>query len=1009
MNNAQSSHQLIVYSASAGSGKTYTLTRDFLRMALRDPHDAFRHLLAITFTRKATQEMKSRILSTLSQLRMLADGESESSAAAQSLAEELAQEGGLRVEEVGARAQEALIAILTDYSALRIRTIDSFFDEVLRSFALEIGYGSSYKLDLEMDTRIHRAALMLFQKLAEEGASDVFKQIQSIVGNVVSSGDKFDVLSKVEEIGKELYNYKVQAMIINESLPTHQEISEGQAALEQFIGQGEGSANSFYMEAAQLLLQDLPYFGTLSALYKQAQEIGRTSNTLLLSATQTFMQQILESGADIPFIYEKMGTKLHHYLIDEFQDTSRQQYSNLKPLIEDGLANGRESLFVGDIKQSIYKFRHCDRTILSDTVPSEFAPFYQKRVLQYNWRSTPQVVNFNNTLYKHASIRVASLLQEIIEELLGKNPDEKKKKETPDANPLAAIPDVVEQLRQLPGNIVANFEDLKQLLPEGKKRKEGGVELIQVESGQQLPSLVEQVLILCKEKGYAPNDIAVLCSRNKEVEMVANALLEHAKQHPEDAPYLKFTGAEALKITNSTLILLIIDLLKALNTPAQKAFYKRAEYQYQQLHEQQGGGAPYLPFEELFEQMQAEYTHLNLFDLVELFLSLCQPIVRDTDVPYVAMLMDMVLTYGEEHTADLFSFLQWWDNKGCKADLPRENVDDAITLITIHKSKGLEFPIVLLPYLNWNLGFPRNTSNKFLWVDVPPYFRSLTSFNLPIAPVKMVKNIRSSIFVKDYLEELSKEVIDRLNLAYVATTRAERGMMIWLEEKTGKLSSLEIPLDALLAEWLEMGPQSEDGAQLFTPIPHKEQGASDAATQQAATPLQLHASDFTRRASHNIAIRCDAARFFAQEQQRNYGSIMHEILSRIYTIDDLPEAFAALVAQGFISEHDARKEMDILLSILQTPPISSWFQKGITILNEQPILTPEGQSYRPDRVVILPEGKAIVIDYKFGQQRAEHHDQVKHYCQMLSQMGYQSIEGYLLYLCGISYNIKQVV
>lgn len=988
--------RLTVYTASAGAGKTHTLTRDFISFALRRPEDYYRHILAVTFTRKATKEMKSRIIE---EFYRLANGKSHPDAL-----NELAARTGLSKEALQHGAARALTAILTDYTSFRIKTIDSFFEDIVRSFALEIGYGTRYKIELDAALRLHRATLLLFNNLADPALRESYHRIGEIVRSEIREGNKYNILSSVEALGKELFSDIPLQLASEGRLPDNRAIDKAREALETYRASVQvkapeslSSSEKCFNLSAETLLDQLSLLGTLGDLNATMRQLGRDTNTMLLHSSQTFIKQIVDAS-DAPFIYERVGTRINHFMIDEFQDTSRLQFYNLKPLINNSLSTGHDNLLVGDVKQSIYKFRHCDRTILSKEVPVAFPDYLRSEVLPYNWRSAKQIVAFNNGLFGVLPRLVADFLRNKVNKTLGTLGEV----EVFDNKTSARLADMTDELE-------LNFRDVRQRVPEGRAF-EGGIEVVHTGKGVLgLDTIAEQILRLVEEKGYSPGDIAVLCYRNSEVANVATALLRYSKEHPEKAHLLRFTGSEALHITNSLLVCFVIDILRALNHPEVTAYAKMALFRYEEMMAQVSSSSV-LPFSELLATLGTAFLHLNLYDLTERIIMLCRPFLAATEMPYVLMLLDLVFTFTRDEVADLYSFLQWWDTKGYKTDLPQENIPDAISLLTVHKAKGLEFPIVLLPFPSWKLGFtPPRGRHSFLWVSLPEAFRKATGCKLEVAPVKRVKDLEGTVFLEDYFRELTAELIDRLNLFYVATTRPKKGLILWLpeEKKSTVPSGTDFPLEYFLMQAMKELAEGQDQAPLLCEIPHK----SEAIPQAVEVPTIVYPplpSIFCAERP-NLSIRLRGERSFEENQQIQYGAAMHEVLSSVRTIEDLPEAIKAAVDNGLLLREGAAEEETKLRSVLQHPEVAPWFAPEVTVFNEQTILSPREIHFsRPDRIVRLPNGTVVVVDYKFGHPEARYRRQIVRYCKLIRCMGFDDVEGYLLYLCGEGHKVEYV-
>lgn len=1008
--------KLTSYSASAGSGKTYTLAREFIELALKGDDDNFRHLLAITFTRKATKEMKSRIVKELS---LLATNPNNSS-----IAHELTKVLDISLDELKTKASSVLGKILVDYTAFKVKTIDSFFEEIVRNFASEIGFSMRYKVDVDDEIRLHQATLLLLSKISEHGKfSSSYNRIRSLINQEVNEGGRYRITSAVEKIGKKLFT---ENNIDDENpLPTEREIEETKCAFENYLQRYKEvvkprvkSKEKIFFASIASLLEQLTLLGTLYDIELMFTELGHETNSILLQSSQTFIKKII-ANSDTPFIYERVGTAINHYLIDEFQDTSQLQYTNLKPLLMDSLDAGNSNLVVGDVKQSIYKFRYCDRTIMRDLLKHDFGEKYTLKSLEKNWRSAPEIVAFNNALYKLLPTVVTSEVQIIIDKGLDNHRQRDKQS-------VGAISETdFFEIENLAQSIENDFGDSAQQIAV-RTSKKGGVELVRYSKNETVEDILpEKIVDLVKAKCYALGDIAILCFRNSEITTIASALLRYAQRFPEYGQYVRFTGSEALRITNSDLVGFIVDLLRTLNSKVDSNYYRLASFRYERLKKQEG---EILPFSDLVTLLRENTKHLSLYELVEQIVRLCPALLVDEEMAYLLMFLDIVFSFTKDEAADLYSFLFWWDERGYKSDLPSENERNAITLMTLHKAKGLEFPIVLLPFPTWGLGFT-STQEQLLRVEVPNLFANETGCSIRAAYVKQTRDLEKTVFIKPYYQEFVSTIIDRLNLFYVATTRAEVGMMLFLPEvekdddekdnnssnkKKDKAKSLGIkmPLDALLQRVID-GTETKHGLP-WCDIP------INIAMQKVeqASELQKPAygiSNFYKLFSEDdgkLTIRLSAHDKFYDDRAVKHGLMMHEMMSQIQRTTDLPKAIEQYLPVGVASNEERESITRLLTNVLQNPIIAPLFNDddGKTLIfPEQNILLPKEVHFsRPDRIVILPNGKVVILDYKFGLEKRTHHKQVKWYCSLIEQMGYALVEAYLLYLCNDDYKLVRV-
>lgn len=1084
--------QLNVYTASAGAGKTYTLALEYLTLALKDPEKDFRHILAMTFTNKATNEMKSRIVEVLYQLTT----EREPSPLAIALGERL----NLSLEQVIEKAQRTLRSILGDYTSFRVSTIDSFFQEVVRSFAFELNFAGNYKVEMDQDLWLHKAIVLLLHSLADEQMSDTREWVYQLAQEEINAGRSIQIDQALGNLGKQLFAEAPLAAVRDGRFPQKKEIALYRKAIDAYTENFEteryklaeaflrklheaglqtldlhGAARSpfFYYEkvlkdrhlgdqppqrckqAAEdplalfpkksahkdLLIRlweqglkdilsdtisleeergiyyrtalstrkTLNMLGTLGDINAMMMQQGRESNTLLLASTQQFIQRIIDN-ADAPFIYERLGSVLHHLMLDEFQDTARIQYENIRPLLENTLSSGNDNLIVGDVKQSIYKFRHCDRHILGSTLQKEFPDYYSHHPLQYNWRSTPEVVFFNNAIFELLPSFVETNLREELSEAT------EQLKDTPFAH---LIPNE-ESIREISNS----YTEVQQHIAPPNKDKKGGIEVYyyptkkkgekkeEASNALNLPqyNVPSVILSLIEDRHYRPEEIAILANTNKEVAALASCLITYAQEHPEKAPLLKFVSGEALNISNSAIVRFLISLLKDLSEgrTRNKALYCTALVHYEQLinNAPKESESTLLPFEQLHSACLEQLPYLSLYDLVESTIHRLQPLITPADQPYITALLDQLYLYHCDEVADLQGFLDWWEVKGVKTTLPFDDGGDAIRIMTIHKSKGLGFPLVLLPFLEWDLGTGKH-KNSYIWSVPSPLLTKEVGYQLPIVPLEMSSKLAKTLYIGDYYKEKTDAIIDRLNLFYVAMTRAKQGIVLWLPD-TSELDEKKVTFD--LSKLLGSLLQRSEVKKFITPIPDNPK--TNSGDNQAQTKPSYPFPGITPHtgSTQQIAIKRSGSQAYKENLSVRFGSAMHYILSLIATPHDIDNAIEQALNEGVLLREEKESIVKYLQKELARPEVALWFSPEVEVFNEQTILLSlQSHTYRPDRIVVTPQNEAIVIDYKFGKPLPRYHRQVQRYMQLLSKMGYASVRGYLWYFASESSQIEEVL
>ncbi len=1071
--------QLNIYRASAGSGKTYTLAREYIRLLFQNPLD-YRHILAVTFTNKATAEMRQRILQKLFELG------SEDFPKPDYL-EELRAELHFSTAEVGQRARLILGLLLHDFSRFSVSTIDSFFQQIIRSFARDAGLQMGFRTELnhqmimlqaidrvilEMDMPGHesmkRWLLDFAEKKITEGKSwnisweinslseEIFKEAyQSVAGELAEKlSDKAFMNSYLHKLHHIVNGYEQQLkqygeeglMIIQKwGLDIHSDflggsrskvrlfykLANGEAvddahmdalmnnpdswrkksdplhriqAIEGAFNDGLNRLLHLIIESrqkegrdyhtARAILKNFYALGIINDVNQKIEEVSREQNIFLLSGTNHLLTRIIQED-EAPFIYERTGTRYAHYMIDEFQDTSTLQYANFKPLIANSLAEGHSTLLVGDVKQSIYRWRNSDWTLLADQVEDNFKTFgTQGHTLDTNWRSLANVIHFNNAFFSHAS-------QALQTQLTGKIPEDLK------AEPEIAL---------IQNKITEAYHDVVQKIPTKKADDIGRVsfQFFEADNKDDFQEKATQAAITHIEtllnNGFRSSEICVLVRKRDEGIRISKALLSGTYHSQRES--LPVISNETLQLNSSPAVLFVVNHLKYLQNPDDKVLETFIRLHLQRYLNHAG--------ESVFDASQVFHDSHNtkiweahlaflssrqqmpLYDLTDELVRLLPASVREEEGLYLQSLLNSVNAFSNREPADLNLFLDEWDKTGQFDTVMVPESQEAIRVMTIHKSKGLEFRAVVMPYCNWELDSVR--LRNLLWCQP-----SKAPFNeLALVPVNYERALVESHFVNEYLEELLHQYIDNLNLIYVAFTRARESLAGFCHKKNSKelitvsdllyshLSTAHSHAETSVGEWIEeentflLGNFLEFNASY-------EDSTSDTGRHTFAT-RQLSTME-TYPMEERVEIHLESADFFdddAREKGVIYGKVMHHIFEMIETRDDLPRALKQLWFKGKI---DAREVQTISHDInrwLAHPQVQNWFDGTYKVLAEVAIL--DKTIRRPDRVMI-GSNRVLVVDYKFG--KANHHlheSQVREYMIKIKEMGYENVEGYLWYV-----------
>ena len=1052
---------LTVYKASAGSGKTFTLATEYMKLVIANP-EAYRSILAVTFTNKATEEMKLRIISQLYGLsKLLPESETYLKVIQDSL--------GMDREQIAKRAHEALYNLLHHYSYFRVETIDSFFQRVMRNLAKELELSANLKLELN-DREIERQAvdeLIEGLSIGDKLLTWILDYIKGNIGedknwNVIGKIKRFgenlskdfykanekQLRQKLEEEGfferylRQLEEVKRQAMEQVEQIAAtfFDALDENGLTMDDFSRKKQGpwgyfeklrtgacyeeyGVNSYQASAVdsvdawftkakatpqnpayhvveemlrpllefavekmpQLLRvyrsvevtkSNLSQLRLLGSIDQKIKEMNQGANRFLLSDTQPLLHALMESGAsDSSFIFEKIGTQLEHIMIDEFQDTSVTQWKNFKVLLDETMSHKESNnLIVGDVKQSIYRWRAGDWRLLND-IEREFPrPSDQLRLrsLATNYRSDRNVIEFNNQFFVYAADK-----------------EYQAQKETDESG--------AETLRQA-------YADVIQQVPESKPRQ-GYVRiklLPKEEYREAMLALTAETVDELISQGACEGDIAILIRSNEIIRDVANYFLANRPQY-------KLVSDEAFRLDTSTAVNTLVMALRLLCHQDDIVEATLSGYYHRLIMREETEESLPLPLE--YTDHKKELMSMPLYDLVERLATIFRVHELKDQSAYVCAFYDQLDNYMEDGTGTVEDFLDAWDNNLHGKTIQSDDVS-GIRLMTIHKSKGLEFAHVIMPFCDWPI-----TKSHVIWCTP-----QATPFNeLPLVPVDCSKSrLEGTIYEKGYHYERLQETVDNLNLLYVAFTRARQNLFVYGKRDVSNTRSRLIQ-DCLpdVARTLEGCKLSGMDKEKTEPIV-MEYGELDINRQRKAEKesvnvflkpvnrLTIHPDTYPLKAQFR---QSNKSRDFikgddGQSTQGEYiqlGVMLHQVFSTIQTADDVESALSQLRIDGVLNAvPDEEKLREMLQRRLQTPKVKEWFSGQWEVYNERDILTVDEQSgevktYRPDRVMANGT-EMIVVDFKFAAQRPEHVSQVKGYMELLRQMSHLTVKGYLWYV-----------
>lgn len=1117
--------QLKIYKASAGSGKTFRLAVEYMKLALTTDLN-YRHILAVTFTNKATAEMKNRIIG---ELYRLANG--HRTVYMDVLTREL-RWTSLRVQN---QAERVLKRILHDYSRFSISTIDSFFQRVIKSFNRELGINAAYNVELDEMSILEEAVDRLIHSVEED--PKLLAWLDAFASEKIREGKGWNLKRDILRLGNEIYNETFKSL--NEELYAklndrvflrqyREKLNKivyqydnklktlGTEALnlmmledltiDDFKSKGSGPASGFrkmkegtftpnataiksttelsawvtastkepmksrlesfaaeklmprMQEAVQLVLSQsrnyitaklissqLYTLGILVDLRKSVKEICREKGVILISDSGHLLKTVIDDS-EIPFIYEKTGSTYSHFMIDEFQDTSGLQWNNFKPLIGNSLAEDNLGMVVGDVKQAIYRWRSGDWRLLSGKLGESFPAFgAQNEVMKSNWRSYGKVIRFNNTLFR----LIPELLQNhIMGELASASIDE---------NPVEiTIPEVyADSVQEISNTAMSDLGYVRVRFLENKKEtKAENEELI-------LSELVNSVKLL-QDKGVKAHEMAILVRAKHEARLVADLFLEQ-KGKPENAAYnFDILSSESLYIINSEVIAFIISLLTSFLNPDDDVVRAETNYlYYRKIYPQlkRIGKEPDLQYKEeaapakddgqlnlnlnfmgksgkakvayeptalqQFEDLSHPQNDLMQFvtgkgfqqlvagkPIQEIIYSLSEKFnlfSLSNELAYLQAFIDQIAIFERTQASELTTFLQWWLLNGERFTIPVSETIDAITVLTIHKSKGLEYTHVFVPFFNWSI-HPQSSPDRapLLWCkpETEPFS------DMELVPVRFKTDVGQSIFYREFFTEKFNTYIDNLNLMYVVFTRAKAGLWIWASY-SNKLGTVADLLKQAVEQQVFMGScgltkeeSVELGAHYNTDEELLEIGdvrfPDDRIGENGNGVKNVLITDFEFADFRQfLTIRKRGENFFSWDDKTksgiNNGKLIHEILSLTETTEDLDRAVRRIQLEGKMTADKAVFMNKMLKELLADPEIKSWFDGTYKVINERNILTGPKGLKRPDRIMVGPEG-AIIIDYKSGEVESEKYIyQLRSYVRELTNCGFKNVKGYIWY------------
>ncbi len=1018
---------LQIYNASAGSGKTYTLVQEYLRIILhsQDPFK-FKSILAMTFTNKAANEMKERVIQALIDLKTPSYLKTQKQ---HQFLNDTVNNLKLSPEIIVERSNKILNKILHNYSSFSVLTIDKFTHKIIRTFAKDLGVSIDFDVELDIKSLRKNVTDLLFDNigrnkeltlLMKQYAKDNLEQDKSWnfsrqlfdFSDLLFKEDAIKSIEILKNIDSKTFNQVKSEIKKENAIFENQLKSQGQQAIDLIVSKGL-SANDFHGKSKsivsffkriskgeivepsntiinnvenekwghndspnkvtadsiaplleQYFIQILSLFQNELQTYNLNKEIYKNINNLsLLKYLLKIVEDIKEEDnillisdfykkisdliikEPIPFIYEHLGTRFEHFLLDEFQDTSRLQWINLVPLVHNALASLNQNLIVGDGKQAIYRWRNGEVEQFTKLPEEIFNPDHieslteaeqtfktlgQKIELDNNYRSSREVVGFNNELFEHLAKNLAPHLQYIY-------------------NDVKQIP-----VKKHKGYVKAKFLDVF----EDEDQLEFTLESIQQSLAQ----------------GFNYKDICVIVRNNSKGAMIANFLSENG---------IDVISPDSLFIGKDTTVKFLYHLMTALIQLKDINYKYKALEHYAVLKEQHPTEfiqqAEKIDIKTYFAQQGIILPHINSYhNLYEFVEALIQ--VFDFDPTYNTFLqffLELVHQFETLNNSNIRDFLQWYKDKGSEKSIVSPEGANAIQIMTIHKSKGLQFPIVICPFLDWKFDVTKQT----VWIEDE-------GLKLPAFFVKMTKAIKESVLNDVYSAEEGKFYLDQLNLLYVAFTRPETALFMCGKSK-GKSSPVK--------EWLVPFFSQSD---FFTKVDdYYELGELIKSDQSKEALKNNYPLTFLKQVmnkpqlSYKSAMNWDVNDI---DKKRNFGTLVHKVLSKLNSKSDLKPTLNNLIVKGILDDEQTVEIEKYIKTLFTDNHFATYFNPENKVLNETEIITQKGFKLIPDKV-IFTDNHVLVVDFKTGHQAESHQKQVKDYIKLYQDMGYDNVKGELFY------------
>ena len=1036
-----SKSSFLIYNASAGSGKTFTLVKEYLKIILKSPfHDTFKNILAITFTNKAASEMKERIIDTLkdfSSETILKD----SNNMFQIICEEL----HMKPEAVHNKSKILLESIVYNYAFFDISTIDGFTHRIIRTFAYDLKLPLNFEVELDQDALLSEAVDRLIAKAGTEKeltkvlidfaiekadddkswdvsydfykiskllinendipfidtlkskTLDDFKAFKKQLKISIKDSEKNiieiaqNTLTLIEEAGLEFNDFsgsylpkhfqkladinfsinftsKWQEDLENKTLYPKR-VTEDIASIieniqQEIVTNFQATKKLFFnYKFLKACYRNMTPLSVLNVINKELIDLKEEQNKILISEFNNMIHHEIK-GQPTPFIYERLGEKFNHYFIDEFQDTSVLQWENLIPLIDNKLSqdiidnNSGSLMIVGDVKQAIYRWRGGKAeqfvNLFNDANP--FQVEKSIKTLPKNYRSFKNILEFNNGFFEYLAGIVFS----------NNNHKEIYKNA------------YQETTKTHNGYVSLEFLDIS---------NEDDKDLIYA-------AKTLETITFCLQNGFTYNDICILVRKNKEGVVIADYLNEH------DIPLI---SSETLLLNNSPEVLFVINFLKLLQQPKNNEIkilvlnYLALSFNIEEKHAFYEKHI-HLNLEDFFTSLNIFNIHIKYINLMQFSLfDLVETIVQTfnlvkTSNAYIQYLLDVVFEYSQKNQSDLSGFIDYYEKKKEKLSIVLPPGQEAVQILSIHKSKGLEFPVIIFPFADLDIykeiepkeWFPLNPE------DFQGFSNTLLNFSSDFENFGEIGN-------QIYNRRRSNLELDNINLLYVALTRAVEQLFVISKKDINKKGEINNQTySGLLINYLNKLNLWDNNQ---TNYAYGDSEKTSVKTNHSTNTLEQKEFISTPKHEHNIKIVTSSGYLWdtLQKEAIEKGNLIHNIMSEVKTKTDIEFVIENFIQSNIITCDQATILKELVIKIVTHKDLQAYFTSDIRIYNERDIISKTGAIYRPDRLVIN-NNQVIIIDYKTGKENPKHINQLIEYENILLEMNLKTIKKILVYI-----------